>query len=295
MVTPLSLGAWPTPLERAPRLAAALGLRELWVKRDDLAGLGGGGNKVRKLQYTCAEAFEAGAHTLVTTGAPQSNHCRLTAAAAARLGLRCVLVLAGHEPPALAGNLILDTLAGAQIVWAGDESPTLVAQAEAARLDGAHLIPFGGTSPVSVQAYVDCARELVGQLPDFDRVVVAVGSGGTMAGLVRELGPERVYGVDVGAVADPHAAVGALLPMPPSSLTIDQSQVGRGYAAFTEPARDAIKLAARTEGLFLDPTYTGRALAGLIASGRGDGLTRAGRVVFLHTGGLPGLFGHPEL
>ena len=295
MVTPVSLGAWPTPIERAPRLAAALGLRELWVKRDDLVGLGGGGNKVRKLEYTCAEALAAGAHTLVTTGAQQSNHCRLTAAAAARLGLRCVLVLAGHQPAGLAGNLILDSLAGAEVVWAGDESPTQVAQAEAARHDGAHLIPFGGTSAVSVQGYVDCAKELVDQVPDFDRVVVAVGSGGTMAGLVRELGPERVYGVDVGAVADPHATVGALLPSPPSSLTIDRSQIGRGYAAFTEPVRDAIKLAARTEGLFLDPTYTGRALAGLIASGRGDGLTRTGRVVFMHTGGLPGLFGHPEL
>src|ERR687893_2393173 len=98
MVSPIPLGAWPTPLEPAPRLAAALGLQELWIKRDDLIGLGGGGNKVRKLQYSCAEALAAGATTLVTTGAPQSNHARLTAAAAARLGLRCVLVLAGHEP-----------------------------------------------------------------------------------------------------------------------------------------------------------------------------------------------------
>src|ERR687890_1221436 len=121
MVTPVSLGAWPTPLERAPRLAAALGLRELWIKRDDLVGLGGGGNKVRKLQYTCAEALAAGAHTLITTGAPQSNHARLTAAAAARLGLRCVLVLAGREPATARGNLLLDQLAGAEIVWAGDQ------------------------------------------------------------------------------------------------------------------------------------------------------------------------------
>jgi L-cysteate sulfo-lyase len=126
-------------------------------------------------------------------------------------------------------------------------------------------------------------------------VVVAVGSGGTMAGLVRELGADRVFGVDVGAVADPHAAVAALLPAPPSSLTIDQSQVGRGYAAFTEPVRDALKLAARTEGIFLDPTYTGRAMAGLVAGSSSNGLSREGRVVFLHTGGLPALFGHPEL
>jgi L-cysteate sulfo-lyase len=295
MVTPVSLGAWPTPLESAPRLAAALGLRELWIKRDDLVGLGGGGNKVRKLQYTCAEALAAGAHTLITTGAPQSNHARLTAAAAARLGLRCVLVLAGHEPREWRGNLVLDSLAGAEVVWAGDDSPTEVAELEAKRHEGGHVIPFGGTTQSAVQAYVECARELTAQLADFDRVVLAVGSGGTMAGLVQELGPERVLGVDVGAVADPHAAVAALLPAPPSTLLIDQGQVGRGYAAFTEPVREALKLAARTEGIFLDPTYTGRAMAGLIASCSGNGLSRTGRIVFLHTGGLPGLFGHPEL
>ena len=295
MVNPLVLGAWPTPLEPAPRLAAALGLRELWIKRDDLVGLGGGGNKVRKLQYTCAEALAAGAHTLITTGAPQSNHARLTAAAAARLGLRCVLVLAGHQPPEWRGNLVLDSMAGAEIVWAGDDSPTELARAEATRHEHAHVIPFGGTTPSAVSAYVDCAQELTTQLPDFDRVVVAVGSGGTMAGLVRGLGPELVLGVDVGAVADPYATVADLLPTPPSTLMIDQGQVGRGYAAFTEPVRDALKLAARTEGIFLDPTYTGRAMAGLIAACASNGLSRSGRVVFLHTGGLPGLFGHPDL
>src|SRR3954463_7198420 len=118
MVTPISLGAWPTPVEPAPRLAAALGLQELWIKRDDLTGLGGGGNKVRKLQYTCEEALDAGAATLITSGVAQSNHARLTAAAAARLGLRCVLVLAGDPPAIWRGNLLLDGLAGAEIVWA---------------------------------------------------------------------------------------------------------------------------------------------------------------------------------
>ena len=116
MASPISLGTWPTPLEKAPRLAATLGLDELWIKRDDLSGLGGGGNKVRKLQYTCAEALAAGATTLITTGAPQSNHARLTAAAAARLGLRVVLVLAGSPTEPDRGNLLLDSLAGAEIV-----------------------------------------------------------------------------------------------------------------------------------------------------------------------------------
>jgi L-cysteate sulfo-lyase len=294
MVTPISLGVWPTPLDEAPRLAAALGLRQLWIKRDDLTGLGGGGNKVRKLQYTCAEALAAGATTLVTTGAPQSNHARLTAAAAARLGLRCVLVLAGPEPGAYRGNLLLDRLAGAEIVWSGDAPPAAVAETVTAQRPGAHLIPFGGTSATSLPAYVDCARELVAQLPEFDRVVVAVGSGGTMAGLVRELGPERVLGVDTGATPDPYAAVTALLGEP-AHLTIDRGQIGAGYPAVTEPVREALKLAARTEGIFLDPTYTGRAMAGLVAHCAADSLSRSGRLVFLHTGGLPGLFGHPGM
>jgi L-cysteate sulfo-lyase len=295
MVNPIALGAWPTPLESAPRLAAALGLEELWIKRDDLVGLGGGGNKVRKLQYTCAEALEAGATTLITMGAPQSNHARLTAAAAARLGLRCVLVLSGAAPMTNRGNLILDTLAGAEIVWAEDRPPAEVAAAEAERRPGSHIIAYGGSSRSSVQGYVDCARELLAQQSEFDRVVVAVGSGGTMAGLVAGLGADRVLGVDTGAVPDPHAAVKALLDEDPGELAIDRGQIGAGYAAVTEPVREALKLAARTEGIFLDPTYTGRALAGLIARTAPVGLARQGRVVFLHSGGLPGLFGHPEV
>lgn len=288
-VTPISLGSWPTPLEPASRLADALGLDELWIKRDDLTGLGGGGNKVRKLQYTCAQAVMAGATTLVTTGAAQSNHARLTAAAAARLGLRCTLVLHGTQPESPRGNLILDGLAGARIVWAGN-APL----AEVAAAQEGFVIPFGGTSPFSALGYVDCARELTAQLPTVDMVVVAVGSGGTMAGLVAVLGPGRVFGVDTGALPDARATVAGLLegmgvPVRAADLQIDGSQVGAGYAALTDSVRDALGLAARTEGLFLDPTYTGRAMAGLRAN------PPDGKVVFLHTGGLPGLFGHPAL
>ena len=287
---PICLGSWPTPLEPAPRLAAALGLPELWVKRDDLTGVGGGGNKLRKLQYTLAEALAAGASTVVTTGAAQSNHARLTAAAAARLGLRCVLVLAGTAPTAARGNLLLDDLAGAEIVWAGATPLDEVA----ASVPGAHVIPFGGSSPFSVQGYVDCAAELTAQLPaGFAEVVVALGSGGTMAGLVAGLGPAKVRGVHTGAVPDPRTAVAALVPggVDPAALRIDTSQVGAGYETLTPAVREALRLAARTEGVFLDPTYTGRALAGLAAAtDKPDG-----PVVFLHSGGLPGLFGHPAL
>ncbi|MET0493906.1 MAG: pyridoxal-phosphate dependent enzyme [Actinoplanes sp.] len=288
-IIPIPLATWPTPLEPALRLAMALGLDELWIKRDDLTGLGGGGNKVRKLQYSCAQAVKAGAITLVTTGAPQSNHARLTAAAAARLGLHCTLVLAGSPPPAPRGNLILNDLAGAAVVWAGD-TPT----AEVAAAQDGYVIPFGGTSAFSARGYVDCARELLAQLPELDTVVVALGSGGTMAGLVAELGPERVLGVDTGALPDPRATVSGLLDemgaaVRPDDLRINGGQIGAGYAALTDSVRAALRLAARTEGLFLDPTYTGRALAGLAAA------PLPGRTVFLHSGGLPGLFGHPAL
>ncbi|WP_232234480.1 pyridoxal-phosphate dependent enzyme [Actinoplanes sp. N902-109] len=257
---------------------------ELWIKRDDLTGLGGGGNKVRKLQYTCAEAVKAGATRVVTTGAPQSNHARLTAAAAARLGLGCTLVLAGKPPETPRGNVLLDNLAGARIVWAGNDPLDEVA----AQQDG-WVIPFGGTSPVSAQGYVDCAREIQHQLPEVDTVVVAVGSGGTMAGLVAQLGTDRVSGVDTGAVPDPHATVAGLLTdmgVAAEGLRIDRTQVGAGYATLTDEVRAAMTLAARTEGLFLDPTYTGRAMAWLCAN------PPRGKVVFLHSGGLPGLFGH---
>ncbi|MEU4690322.1 pyridoxal-phosphate dependent enzyme [Actinoplanes sp. NPDC023714] len=283
MVEPLALGSFPTPLESAPRLAAALGLEQLWIKRDDLIGLGGGGNKARKLRYTAAEALAAGASTLVTTGAAQSNHARATAAVAARLGLGCVLVLAGDRPAGLRGNLLLDRLAGAEIVWAGDRPPMAVAAEEADRRAGSYLIPFGGSSWTAVAAYEECARELT--IP-FDRVVVALGSGGTMAGLVSALGASRVLGVDVGAVPDPSAAVRALLKADPGELLVDRERVGAGYATVTDEVRDALRLAASTEGLFLDPIYTGRAMAGLAANA-----VPGGRMVFVHTGGLPGLFG----
>ncbi|WP_213007103.1 pyridoxal-phosphate dependent enzyme [Paractinoplanes toevensis] len=274
-----------TPLENAPRLAAALGLDRLWIKRDDLIGLGGGGNKARKLGITCAEALAAGATTLITVGAPQSNHARATAGAAARHGLACVLVLAGHAPARETGNLLLDRLAGAEIVWSGERPPGEVAAEQAAARADSFLIPLGGSTPTSIQAYAECAGELTEQA-EFDRVVVALGSGGTMAGLVLGLGADRVLGVDTGAVPEPDAAVRALLPNDPGRLGIDRGQVGAGYATVTDPVRAALRLAARTEGLFLDPIYTGRAMAGLAATA-----TAGSRVVFLHSGGLPGLFG----
>ena len=306
-LAPIRLGTWPTPVEPAPRLAAALGLDILWLKRDDLGGLGGGGNKVRKLEYTVAQARAAGATTLVTTGAAQSNHARLTAAAAARLGLRAVLVLVGDAPPAERGNLLLDRLAGAELVWAGDvpiDGTADVLEREAQRVRDAgevpFLLPLGGSTPAAAQGYADCASELRAQVPDLDRVVVAVGSGGTMAGLVAGLGSDRVLGVDVGALSDPVATVTSLVAgmpgvPPPDELWVDAGQVGEGYDTPPATAREALLLAARTEGVFLDPIYTARALAGLAAAVVSGRVARTDVTVFLHSGGLPGLFGHePE-
>jgi L-cysteate sulfo-lyase len=306
---PLTLGTWPTPVEPAPRLAEALGLGadDLWVKRDDLVGLGGGGNKVRKLERTCAVAVAAGARTLVTTGAAQSNHARLTAAAGARLGLDVELVLVGRPPAPgtdLTGNLLLDRLLGARLIWAGDVAHEELEQVAADRVaelvsDGipAAQIPYGGSSAAGALAYVDAGHEILEQVPDVSHVVVAVGSGGTAAGLVTALGAARVLGVDTGATADPLARVAALvteLGGDPTGLRL-RDEVGAGYGSLTDAVADVLVLAARTEGLVLDPIYTGRALAGLAAAARAGDVRRGQRTVLLHTGGLPGLFGSPDV
>lgn len=306
--TPVQLITGPTPLEPAPRLSAAIGLGpdDLWIKRDDLIGLGGGGNKVRKLQWTCAQALASGADTLITSGAAQSNHARLTAAAGARLGLHVVLVLAGNrpDPGQLTGNLALDALFGASIVWSGDRGgATLQAQVDeiTAELENAGrsvaVIPFGGSSPLTTNAYLDAAHEIRSQGVDPDHVVVAVGSGATMAGLVRGFGPKRVLGVQCGAVADPHRTVQALFPVhdpAPASLRIRMDQVGAGYGHVTPEVTAALSMAARTEGIVFDPVYTGRALAGLIAEVKDRQIQPGATVVLMHTGGLPGLFGSSE-
>jgi L-cysteate sulfo-lyase len=308
------LCTWPTPLEPAPRLARHVGLRpdDLWVKRDDLTGLGGGGNKVRKLEYLCGSAREHNATVLLTSGAAQSNHARLTAAAACRVGLRCCLVLSGQPPAVPRGNVALDGLLGADIVWSGSiddvelvQRTTEVADELRASGEVVELVPYGGSSVRGAYGYVDCGRELLVQLAGVRHVVVAVGSGGTMAGLVACLGPERVLGVDAGAVPDPGARVATLVggirslaalpPDAPAALRLRADQVGPGYGVLTPDARDALVAAARCEGLVLDPVYTAKALSGLAAAVSEGEVAPGEPVVFVHTGGLPGLFGHDVL
>ncbi len=293
----------PTPVHPLPRLAKALGLEadQLWVKREDLTGLAGGGNKARKLRHFVAEALSGGYRMLVTGGGPQSNHARMTAAAAAMNGLECVLVLRRPENEDLSGNLLLDRMLGARIHWV-DPMPFAalnqsIVDLAAAQEQKAYPIPIGGSSLLGAQAYAEVARELTDQLT-FDLAVVANGSGGTQAGLAAGLGDHaRVAGVNVGAQDGIDAFVTGLateaahslgLPTPNGAAQIDHSQVGQAYGVPTAECQEALLLTARSEGLLLDPVYTGKAMAGLIAwarRGRLDGK----RVVFVHTGGLPGL------
>ena len=316
----------PTPLEPLDRLGAHLGMApgRLLVKRDDVTGLAGGGNKARKLEYLCADALAQGCDTLVTGGGAQSNHVRMTAAAANRLGLACTVVLNGDRPDPPVGNLVLDELLGPEMVWAGKAGELDYYGVEAAIDDACQRLqaggrrpdamPIGGASPVGALGYVAAGLELRAQDRDFDVVVVADGSGGTHAGLVAGLGDHRaVYGVDVGARPDLEekvpakaaevarlAGVAAPAGDPgPGGLpaaVVDGDHVGGAYGVPMPETWEAIRLAARTEGLILDPVYTGKAMAGLVAAVTDGRIPRDARVVFVHTGGLPALFasGLPE-
>ena len=310
----------PTPVEPLDRLGAHLGMPpgRLWVKRDDLTGLAGGGNKARKLEYLCADAVSQGADVLVTGGGAQSNHVRMTAGAANRLGLGCVVVLAGPQPATPSGNGILLELLGPEVVWVGDgtygadEYHAMEAAIEetvdrlAAEGRQPYGMPIGGASTVGALGYVRAALELKDQATGawgderVDVVVVADGSGGTHAGLAAGLGDlDVVLGVDVGARPDldtqvpaKAAAVAALagLAAPPGKARVDYGGLSGAYGVATEECREAVVLAARTEGLILDPVYTGKAMAGLVAARRDGSVAPDARTVFVHTGGMPALF-----
>jgi D-cysteine desulfhydrase len=290
------------------RLGEALGLApgRLWVKRDDLTGLGGGGNKVRKLEHLCADAQRQGCDTLVTGGGRQSNHARITAAAANQLGLGCTLVLGSDPVDVATGNVVLDQLLGADIVWAGPLDyyaleTAIEAEADRQRDAGRrpYAIPLGGASTIGQLGYVRAAQELREQLPDTSLVATADGTGGTHAGLVAGWGDHgAVLGVDVGTRPDlddvvprEAAAAAALagLPAPTGTCAIDHDRYGDGYGAPTPSCREALDLCARLEGLLLDPVYSGKGMAGLIARIRDGRAPEEGTIVFLHTGGLPAL------
>lgn len=305
----LPLAHRPTPVEPLSRLGAELGMApgRLFVKRDDLTGLAGGGNKARKLEFLCADALDQGCDTLVTGGGRQSNHVRMTAAAANKLGMSCTVVLSSPPPDRPSGNVILDQMLDPDIMWAG----VLDFDGVGAAIDAAcerltamgrrpYRMPVGGATAIGALGYVDCARELLGQVGAVDVVVTAAGTGGTQAGLVAGLGDHaKVLGVDVGARPDiaeavpPMASEAAALAgarAPVGDIRIDHGQGGDGYGATTDGCLEAIRLAARLEGLILDPVYTGKAMAGLVAARRAGAIGDEETVVFLHTGGMPALF-----
>lgn len=319
----IGLAHLPTPLEPLTVLSTSLGGPEIWVKRDDCTGLAGGGNKARKLEYLMHDAMMQRADTIITAGGIQSNHARQTAAAAARLGLRCILLLTDSVPGQgelyhRGGNVLLDRLFGAEIRLVGGEVDPLVAMAEIAEectQDGRrpYAIPVGGSNAIGAQAYVDAAGEMLDQAADagigFSHVVLATGSGGTHAGLVAGLSirgaSTEVVGVSVsrrreeaiGRVADLTRDTFALLGLDRAvpEISIDDRFVGEGYGLPTSAMADAVRMVARREGLLLDPVYTGKAMAGLMAMVAEGRLTPADRVLFWHTGGSFALFAYEEV
>jgi len=321
-----SLAHLPTPIEPLPRLSRELGGPTLWVKRDDCTGLGTGGNKTRKLEFVMADARAQGADTIVTVGAVQTNHGRQTAAAAARLGMRCEIVMAnavGRETESYleSGNVLLDRLFGARLVMrpAGSDLGAAMAEvAERVRNEGGkpYVVPVGASNALGSLGYVGCALEILEQIRavglDISRVVTASGSAGTQAGLLVGFEGSGTPGFPVLGVcvsrsgSEQEEKVHALaretaaLAGVPGSVARDRvaclgDYVGDGYGIPTEGMIEAVTLVARLEGLLLDPVYSGKGMAGLIDLVRRGRFGAEENVLFVHTGGAPGLFAYPEI
>lgn len=318
------LGHLPTPLEPMDRLSEELGGPRLWVKRDDCTGLSSGGNKTRKLEYLMADAQAHGADTIITQGATQSNHARQTAAAAAKLGLACHILLedrtgSNDENYIFNGNVLLDRLHGATVskrAGATDMNAEMEVLAESLLAQGRtpYVIPGGGSNPIGALGYVNCARELAEQATDIglgiDALVHATGSSGTQAGLVAGLAAIKsdvhLLGIGVRAPQEKQEQMvfdlavrtadhlGTGLRIQRSDVRANCDYVGPGYGLPTAGMIDAVRRLARTEGLLFDPVYSGKGLDGLIdliRKGYFDGMND---VVFLHTGGSAALFGYPD-
>lgn len=314
----------PTPLELMPRLSAALGGPEIWIKRDDCTGLSTGGNKTRKLEFLMAEAQAQGADLVMTQGATQSNHARQTAAAAARLGMACHILLedrTGSNDPNYNwnGNVFLDSLHGATFErrpGGGDMNAIMEEVAQTFRAKGrrVYTIVGGGSNATGALGYANCALELVSQANEagfaIDHIVHATGSAGTQAGLVTGLKAlnadipllgigvrapkskqeENVYKLAL-ATADKLGCPGVVRR---EDVVANTDYVGEGYGIPTASGTEAIEMFARLEGILLDPVYSGKGAAGLIDLVRRGEFKKGQRVVFLHTGGAAGLFGYTQ-
>ena len=317
MIPRIRLIPFPTPIQPLPRLSAHLAGPRILVKRDDLTGLAFGGNKTRKLEYLLADAQSVGAKTLITVGAAQSNHCRQTAALAAQCGFKCILVLSGEQPAVANGNLMLDQLFGAEIVWTDRDH-----RGEALKLafnraweEGKrpYLIPLGASNALGSLAYLDAFLEAKTQLDQVqvDWMVTASSSGGTQAGLAlgahKATWSGRVLGISIDenehdlketvAFLASEAAdrLGDKIRIQPEDIHVNADYLGGGYGVMGAAECEAITLFARLEGLLLDPVYTSRAAAGIIDLIR-QGFFRPGEtILFWHTGGQPALFAEPYL
>jgi D-cysteine desulfhydrase family pyridoxal phosphate-dependent enzyme len=310
MIPRIRIAHLPTPVESMPRLSAYLGGPRLWVKRDDLTGIAFGGNKVRKLELVLAEAQANGARTLVTVGAAQSNHCRQTAALAAHYGMGCILVLSGDLSQAPTGNLLVDEMLGAEIIWTErKERQTVLQQTfdqawEAGRRP--YLIPLGASNSLGALGYLFAFDELLTQQVQPDWIVVATSSGGTQAGLV--LGGRlrgwkgRILGISIDEkdthlqeivahlATEASELAGQRVDFKPADILVNDDYLGEGYGIMGAPEREAIQAFARQEGLLLDPVYTGRAAAGMIDLLHRGFFKPRDTVLFWHTGGTPALF-----
>lgn len=328
----VSLGTFPTPLQELARLGEALGGPRIFVKRDDMTGLGLGGNKLRKLEYAIAEARALGATAIVTIGGPQSNHVRLTTACANRLGLRCILIIRGDEPPRPTGNLLIDhILDPAEIHFVGadgfpskgetdptaDEKVNEIVERLRSAGETPYVIPNGCRALHGALGYASCVLETVQQLGErglaADAIVSAIGTSSTVTGLVLgsslyASGEIEILGISVatqaasltervrGQLDEAARFLGLEVPPADAPLRVLDDYIGTGYGHPTAGMKEAVRLTAKTEGILLDPVYTGKAMAGLIDQIRSGRIDQEKIVVFLHTGGTVGLFaaGHAE-
>jgi len=314
-----------TPLEKMARLSKLLGGPDLYIKRDDLLGLAAGGNKTRKLEFLVADAIARGADTLITCGAVQSNHARLTLAAAAREGLKCRLVLEERVPGSYkadsGGNNFLYRLLGVEAVTVVPGGSDLMAAMQkvadevAARGRRAYVIPGGGSNALGALGYVACAEEILAQTFDLDvhldHIVCASGSAGTQAGLVVGLVGNNsnlpLTGINVSrsraeqepkvhALAEETAAIlGVMGGIPREAVTCLGDWVGPGYSLPTPEMVEAVRMVAREEGILLDPVYTGKAMAGLVGLIRQGRFRKGEQVLFVHTGGSPALYVYQDV
>jgi D-cysteine desulfhydrase len=313
------IGYLPTPLVELKRFPDILKGPRIFMKRDDLTGLGLGGNKVRKLEFLLGEALSQGCDAVITGGAVQSNHCRQTAAGAAAVGLECHLALGGEEPKLADGNLLLDYLFGATVHWCGEQrkGERIPEIAEKLRSQGRkpYIIPYGGSNTVGAMGFVAAVSELKAQLAvsniKVDHVVFASSSGGTHAGITVGIDfyglPMKAIGIGIDkgeageAPYETHLAtlanqiaekLGMESKYSTNSFLVRNEYLGEGYGVVGNLEREAIRLVARHEGILLDPVYTGRAMGGLIDMIRKKEFASGDTILFWHTGGVPALFAY---